>query len=426
MFRKRNAVLPLVVIAVLLALADGLACADEKSPRSAVVSANTRFAFKFFKSVVGKTSSENVLVAPTGLSLTFALLANEADVETRKELENTFGFGGPGQQTLNLGFSDLREALGLNPPPKMAKRPVWMTPSQWRAYQTAPPNGTVIADSFWSTHGLIFPAVFLDTAHRYYGMDIRNFLTAPSPSMQVSNWARQRIKKAIDIHIDRPATTSDFLFVDVTYFHSFWEHRFEESATNPGPFTLLNGRTKQVSFMNQRRDFRYFEDADFQAVVLPYGTTSMYVFLPSETSNLTQFERLLSAEKWQEWLSRFESRPGHLGFPRFEVATNLNVRSALQGLGLQRAFKTLAAFPLLAPEGAKLSSASQNTSLKVDEQGTEAISVGLLTGVVGGVMGGRMGPPPKPFEMIVNRPFFFAIADDQTKQLLFMGAVVEP
>jgi serpin B len=33
---------------------------------------------------------------------------------------------------------------------------------------------------------------------------------------------------------------------------------------------------------------------------------------------------------------------------------------------------------------------------------------------------------PKPFVMIVDRPFFFAIRHNPTGQLLFMGAVVEP
>jgi serpin B len=42
-------------------------------------------------------------------------------------------------------------------------------------------------------------------------------------------------------------------------------------------------------------------------------------------------------------------------------------------------------------------------------------------------MGGVIGQErPKPFVMIVNRPFFFAIRHNPTGQLLFLGAVVEP
>lgn len=93
--------------------------------------------------------------------------------------------------------------------------------------------------------------------------------------------------------------------------------------------------------------------------------------------------------------------------------------------GLAGHFKTSAHFLRSYPNGAKLTSASQSTSLKVDERGTEAISIGVSGGVVGGVPGGGFVPPP-PFEMIINRPFFFAIAHQPTGQLLFLGAVVEP
>jgi serpin B len=66
--------------------------------------------------------------------------------------------------------------------------------------------------------------------------------------------------------------------------------------------------------------------------------------------------------------------------------------------------------------------------LKVDESGTEAVSILMVGGVIGGVPGGQLGgpPPPPPFKMIMNRPFLFAIVDKPTGQLLFLGAVMEP
>jgi serpin B len=153
----------------------------------------------------------------------------------------------------------------------------------------------------------------------------------------------------------------------------------------------------------------------------------MYVFLPAPGSTLQQFEQELTPTNWGEWLSRFESRAGHVGLPRIQVASKTDIKPALKDIGLNRVFDSFAGLSaLVLGVGAKLTSVSQSTALKVDERGTEAISVGILGGVAGGVQGGRLGQPPPLFEMIINRPFFFAIMNEHTKQLIFLGAVTCP
>jgi serpin B len=155
----------------------------------------------------------------------------------------------------------------------------------------------------------------------------------------------------------------------------------------------------------------------------------MFIFLPREESSLKEFEQSLNADHWQSWQSKFDSRMGTVGLPRFQMETGFDARAALKELGVNRAFDTFAAFrPIVPLDGARLENAIQKTQLKVDEHGTEAVSIGLAGGVIGGVAGGMRGgpPPPPPFKMIMNRPFFFAIVDRPTGQLLFLGAVMEP
>jgi serine protease inhibitor len=424
MIRKSGTHAVIIALTIYLTIAHGHVWAEDASQASSlVVAANTRFALKFFHLLANRTSDQNVLVAPTGVSLTFALLDNGADAETRKEIEDTFEFSGISLPQLNQGFAELRKSLEPIPRPKLTSRPWWMTPEQWKKFPTAPPEGVIIADSIWFRQGVAFSASFTDTNRRYYGADFKPFLPTPTPSIQVSNWARRRTKR--DISIEIPSTHADFIFVDVTSLHSFWGHEFDESLTKPDLFTLQSGKKKEVPFMHQSSKFWYFEGENYQAVVLPYQSgESMYIFLPSESSSLVEFEKSLTAENWQSWLSRFESRPGHVALPRFGLTSSIDLRAALKDLGVRKSFATLSAFSLMTPAGAMLTSARQSTSLKVDEQGTEATSVTIMAGVVGGVMVGQK--PPPPFEMIVNRPFFFAITNNETRQMLFLGAVVQP
>jgi serine protease inhibitor len=398
-------------------------------PLASLVTANTRFAIKLFRQVVSQTPEKNWLLAPTGFSLTFALLDNGADAATREEIENAFEFKGMDLKLINEGAKALRTHLQLPKPiGKDAKKPIGFRRQQWRAMQTAPPNGTIIADSLWLNR-MNFSESFIKLSRDYYGVDVKGLPATPTPSLQISHWATERTQRRVSIS-PGAMSRNDFLLVDVTYFRSFWQESFPASATKPGTFTMANGSTKQVPFMYRGDHFRYFEDEKQQAVVLPYDyRTAMFVFLPREDSSQKEFEQSLDTAHWQNWQSKFESRLGTVGLPRLQMDTGFDVRAALMELGVERAFETIAAFrPIVPLDGARLENAIQETRLKVDEHGTEAVSIGLMGAVLGGVPGGQIGgpPPPPPFKMIMNRPFFFAIVDQATGQLLFLAAVMEP
>jgi hypothetical protein len=55
-----------------------------------------------------------------------------------------------------------------------------------------------------------------------------------------------------------------------------------------------------------------------------------------------------------------------------------------------------------------------------DSPGGAANCEGAMTAI------GVTRAPEKPFEMIVDRPFFFVIEDDKTQSILFMGVVYDP
>ena len=219
----------------------------------------------------------------------------------------------------------------------------------------------------------------------------------------------------------------DVLFlINVIYFKGQWQFEFKKENTKPDVFTLAGGEQKRVSMMSQSRNFSYYKGRGFQSVALPYGKggVSMLVFLPDEMKSLREFERDLTPENWDGWMKSFRSTQGTLMLPRFKVEWESKLNDALMALGMEEAFDPQRAnFSQMAKPNSGnafyISSVRHKAVCEVNEEGTVAAAVTSVT------MGVTSAPPP-PFSMKVDRPFFFAIRDNQTGVILFMGSVTSP
>jgi len=203
---------------------------------------------------------------------------------------------------------------------------------------------------------------------------------------------------------------------------------FKKENTKPDVFRAGGGEQKELPMMSQSGSYFYYKGKDFQSVALAYGkgSVSMYVFLPDERTTLDQFERNLTPENWDTWMRSFAVTPGDLQLPRFKIEWNSGLNDALKSLGMAEAFDPQRAdFSQIAKvsSGNRLfiSQVRHKTWGEVNEEGTEAAAVTSVTIGVTSVQ-----QPREKFVMKVDRPFFFAIRDNTTGVLLFMGSVTNP
>jgi serine protease inhibitor len=96
------------------------------------------------------------------------------------------------------------------------------------------------------------------------------------------------------------------------------------------------------------------------------------------------------------------------------------MKRALMALRMKAAFGE-ADLSGISGRGLFVSAVRQATFVEVNEEGTEAAAVTAAE-----THGGIEMNPPKPFQRIVDRPFLFLIADEQTGLILFMGVVFDP
>jgi serine protease inhibitor len=259
---------------------------------------------------------------------------------------------------------------------------------------------------------------------QFYGAKVTELNFAnPNATTIINGWVKENTRGKIDKIINQIKPDDVLYLINAIYFKGNWTKPFDKGQTTNGPFYLSNGNPKQHPMMSQSGKYRYYENDALQAVSLPYGKgrLSFYVFLPKKNTSLDAFQQELSANNWQQWMNQFRMRQGSIQLPRFKSEYDIQLNSALKALGMEAVFNTGANFSNMTSASVAIDEVKHKTFVEVNEEGTEAAAA---TSVGIALTSARM--PEEPFEMIVDRPFFCAIRDNQSGTVLFMGSIQEP
>jgi len=370
---------------------------------SQFVDANTKFGFKLFSEILKQDNKKNVFVSPTSIAIALAMTYNGASASTQQAMAKALELQGMSLQDVNQANNALKASL-----------------------ENADPDVQFsIANSLWAKQGIPFKPEFLQRNQQFYGAKITELdFTKPDAPSIINSWVKENTRNKID-QIVQQIDPADVLFlINAIYFKGNWTHKFDKSQTAERPFYLPDGTQKQQPMMSQSGKYRYYENETFQAVSLPYGKErlSLYVFLPRKNTSLDAFQQQLAIDNWQQWMSQFKMRNGSIQLPRFKLEYDIQLNTALKSLGMEEAFDdSRANFSNMTSASVKIDEVKHKTFVEVNEEGTEAAAA---TSVRATLTSARM--PEAPFQMVVDRPFFCAIRDNQTGTVLFMGSIVEP
>jgi serine protease inhibitor len=146
----------------------------------------------------------------------------------------------------------------------------------------------------------------------------------------------------------------------------------------------------------------------------------MYVFLPK--GDVNPWLKGLTDETWTQWMGQFNSKQGTIALPKFKINYSAKLNDSLKTLGMADAFTAQADFSAMSTSDVLISNVTHKTILEVDETGTEAAAVTTIEAVATSAL----ILSDKPFTMVVDRPFFVAIVDQQTGLPFFMGQISDP
>ena len=231
----------------------------------------------------------------------------------------------------------------------------------------------------------------------------------------IADQTEDKIKDLLSPGAIRARTS--LVLASAVYLKAAWAHPFPAGATQDAPFHPAPGTQVTVPTMRVSARLRYLRGDGFQAVELPYAGTrlAMVIVLPDgPPGHPVPLGRLLPG---------LVPRRVSLALPRFRVTSGFALQPVLAALGMPLAFSAEADFSgITTAQRLRIDEVVHKAYIDVNEEGTEAAAA---TAVVVRAMALIMDPEP-PVELIVDRPFLFAITDSATGLPLFLGRVADP
>lgn len=372
---------------------------DAKSAQ--LVTQSNEFGFNLFEEIVANEApGKNLMISPLSASQALSMTLNGARENTFDQMNAVLGNSKLSIDEVNTANKTLADVL-LNRDSKVQLS---------------------IANSIWYRNDLSVKSDFLNTNKQFYKAEVSDFNPSqPDKALKaINNWVNANTKGKIPSIIEKINAEDVMFLINAVYFKGEWKTKFEKSKTSNEPFTLDNGTVRQVPTMMGEVSLSYYNDEKFSVIKLPYGAGkfNLYVYLPEEGVTTSEIVPLIHTTKFELLKSQSLSKR-EIWLPKFEFKYEITMNDALFNLGMTDAFsRNLANLTGIADADLFISQVKQKTWIKTDESGSEAAAVTSVT--VGMTSVG-------PSETIkIDRSFLFAIVEEDTHAVLFVGRMFDP
>lgn len=342
----------------------------------------------------------NMIISPVSLSTALSILNNGAAGTTRDQINGLINTRGVSQDEHNSKYRDLMSSL-------YNRKDVTILP----------------ANSLWVNREYRVRESFIELAKAWYDAEVFSLnVKSPSAASQVNKWISDKTKGLITNPVSGIDPSTITVIVNTLYFKGAWVNEFSEGLTKKEDFTLGTGETVQVDMMNGLFKVPYYNAGDFKAVKLHYkGGVSMLLLRPE--GDVNELVESLSADKLLDINDKLKSFKTELKVPKLSFSFRDEVGKYLKELGMVDAFGDSADFSgMVESAKAQVNRVLHECRIELDEEGTIAAAATVI------VMAG-MAAMPEPEEIMdfyLDKPFVFAIMDNQTGAVLFLGKVENP
>jgi len=340
------------------------------------------------------TEGRNMIISPVSLSTALSVLNNGAAGTTRDQINGLINTRGVSQDEYNSKYRDLISSF-------YNRKDVTILP----------------ANSQWVNREYRLKDSFVQLAKEWYDAEV---LPLPSSASQINRWISDKTRGFITNPVSSIDPDTITLIVNTLYFKGAWVDEFNEGHTKKEDFTLGTGETVQVDMMNGMFRVPYYNAGDFKALKLHYKGGASMLFLRPE-GDVNELVERLSADMLLDINDKMVSFKTDLKVPKLSFSFRDEIGEYLKELGMTDAFSTAADFSQMV-EGALVNRVLHECRIELDEEGT----IAAAATVVEVAAMAAMPEPEEIMEFYLDKPFIFAITDNQTGAVLFAGKVENP
>ncbi len=333
----------------------------------------------------------NTLISPLSVSTALAMTANGADGQTKAEMEKVLG-NGISIDELNKYLSSFNDSLTSGEDFKLeSANSIWLVKD----------NNFNVRNEFLQTNADFYHA---EIYKRAYNSEIVN---------DINNWVSEHTDGMIDKLLDNNGKLSDIALINATAFDAVWETYYFDNFVEDGTFTDANGN-EQSATMLISEESEYINGDNCTGFIKKYkgGKYGFAAILPDSNVSISDFVGSLNGDKLFKMLQNTETANVVAKIPKFEYEYSAELSEALKDLGMPSAFSDGADFSGISGDKLLISDVLHKTKISVTEEGTKAAAA---TGVV------MSAAPDGDKQVILNRPFFYMIIDNETMLPLFAG-----
>ncbi len=360
------------------------------------------------EAIADEKKGKNVMISPASLMFALDMCAMGAKGKTYSQIANLFAKGATKKDLLNFA-TDYRKALESSGLVSIAN-------SLWINKDNMDLNNVKVSEKY------------LNLLRKYFTAATSSLSFDDEAKKMINDWISKHTNGMIKEGVDDLSKDSLMMIINAIAFEGKWKKEYEDYQINEnGKFTNSEGKEETAKMLSSEEE--WYLTSDTAKGFLKYYEGDKYAFmamLPDDASiSINDYVSSLSDDAFEKFYESRKNTAVETKTPAFSFDYNIEMNDMLKRMGMTRAFKGNANFhkmldaKTITPDTALyIGSVIQKTHIELDEKGTKAAAVTIIDMKCTTT---AYEPERVKPQVILDRPFVFAIMDTETGTPVFAG-----